>query len=163
MELDADLALLVGEGLLLQVDGCCLAFAGRSCRAQGEKRSIRGWMPCFRILDGQVPSSQVLRLLQHPPRRIFLYVPPHARQIDLPLRLLCPRRVRPCADKQLLHADPVSGHALPFEGLDLARGEAAHVRACGTHLVDHARLCESLAQAQYWPSRSRLYGCRPSL
>lgn len=66
LKLDADLALLVGEFLLHQLGEWCLASAARrglSYHAQVEERSVWGLAPCFRILHGQVPSSQVLRLL----------------------------------------------------------------------------------------------------
>lgn len=162
LELDVDLALLEGEILVNRVHECFLVSAGRwRCprHTQVEERSLWCWVPGFRILHGQVPSSQVFRLWQHPAQRIFPYVPPHARQIDLLLRLLCPRHVGLCADDQLLHADPVSGHALPFGGLDQAQGRTTHVRAYGHHPLDGACLFQPLARAQYWPSRSRLCGC----
>lgn len=109
-----------------------------------------------------MPSSQVLRLLQHPRRPNFVCVPHHAGQIDQLLRLLCPSVVPLCADDQLLHAGLVSSHVLLCGGLDPAQSEATHVRACGIHLRDGARLSESLAQGQYWPSHSRLCERLPS-
>ena len=155
-ELDENLALLLGAVSLLQADW------GGPIRGQVEKRSVWGWVHCFWILPGQVPSSQVLRLLQHPRWPNFVCVPHHAGQIDQLLRLLCPSVVPLCVDDPLLHAGLASSHALPCEGLDPDQSEATHVRACGTHSLDGVRLSGFLAQGQYWPSRPRLYERLPS-
>ena len=103
-------------------------------------------MRCFRILRGQVPSSPVFQLLQYPRRQIFLCVQARLWQTDLPFQLLCPRLVYPCADDQLLRANPVLDHVLLGRGLDPAQDEISHVQACGTRPSDDARLSEPLAQ-----------------